>query len=380
MGEDEFAVRDLMIERLNIGISRGIIILMMLCCIVLPAASTGEDQAYPRTVTDSAGREISLQMPVERIIVLNSDAAEAVAILGAADKVIGISDSIKNKPNMFPELAEKQSIGKWNDPDYELIGEIAREGDAIVPDLIVIGYTYPDKEYGIAGVQKGLSAFEGIRAVGLDFYRPENMTREIRLLGDILGREEEAVDFVSWYDRNVDAVKKAVAEKPMPRVYVEWSSKGGDLTTMGKGSGLHDMLRLAGGYNIASSLADSYPKVDWEWVVSENPEIIIRRSVQSSADGEMGWAAGPSQDGLKAAEMLNGVTSRAAAQTVDAVAKYRVYVVNWEVMAGLDDAVGLTYLAKILHPEIDLDPLQVHREYLAYLGLELPQNRMLVYP
>jgi len=145
-------------------------ILLALLVSLSSIAALGAD--YPMTITDSAGREVTLQMPV-------------VVMLGAADKVVGISESIKNQGYYFPELKKKQSVGKWNALDYEMIGEIAKGGeDKIVPNIIIIGYSYPGKSYGIAAVQKGLSSFENINAIGLDFYQPENMTKEVELLGN----------------------------------------------------------------------------------------------------------------------------------------------------------------------------------------------------
>ena len=74
----------------------------------------------------------------------------------------------------FPDLAKKQSIGKWNEPDYEMIGEIGKGGEeAITLDIMVIGYSYPDKPYGIFGVEKGLAPFNDIKAVALEFTKPE---------------------------------------------------------------------------------------------------------------------------------------------------------------------------------------------------------------
>jgi len=72
--------------------------------LLLIATSCCAAAEYPMTITDSAGREVTIQMPVERIIVLNSDAAEAVTVLGAADKTVGISDTVKNKAYYFPYL------------------------------------------------------------------------------------------------------------------------------------------------------------------------------------------------------------------------------------------------------------------------------------
>ncbi|NTV27592.1 MAG: ABC transporter substrate-binding protein [Methanothrix sp.] len=335
---------------------------------------------YPLTITDSAGRDVTFPQPVERVIVLSSDAAEAVVMLGAADKVVGVSDTVQKKGYYFPQLKKKQSIGKWNQPDYEMIGEIAKGGgDNITSDIIVIGYSYPDKPYGIFGVEKGLAPFKDIKAVALEFIKPKNMTREIDTLGKILNKEAEAQDYVNWYNEKRASVEQAVNGQNKPRVYAEWSSTS-DLSTLGAGSGFDQILSVANGYNIAKKLGDAYPKVGWEWVVTQNPEVILKRQTQSSDQTEIGWQSGPSQDTVKLQAAQNELLARSGANGISAVKADRVFVMDWDVLNGLDQVVGITYLAKLLHPEADLDPVSVHKEYLQLLGLEYPEGRTFVYP
>jgi iron complex transport system substrate-binding protein len=352
--------------------------LLLVLFLMGPLQSMGAD--YPLTITDSAGREIALPMPVERIIVLNSDAAEAVVMLGAADKVVGVSDTVQKKGYYFPTLKGKQSVGKWNTPDYEMIGEIAKGSeDAVVPDIIVIGYTYPDKPYGIFSVAKSLAPFGNITAVGLDFFKPENMTREVQLLGQILGKEAEAQDYIDWYNSRSSQVEQAVEGKNKPKVFVEWSTTG-DLSTLGPGSGFDQVLKMANGFNVAKNLKDAYPKVGWEWVVTQSPEVIIKRQTQPSDQKEMGWKGGISQDTTRLKALRNEILGRAGTSALPAAKSDRIYVVDWDVMNGLDQVVGLTYLAEMLHPEADLNPEEVHGEYLQRLGLEYPAGRVFVYP
>jgi iron complex transport system substrate-binding protein len=354
------------------------LLVLQLAALLLCGFAWGAD--FPLSITDSAGRELTFSEPVERIIVLSSDSAEAVVMLGAADKIVGISDSVKNKGYYFPSLKNKQSVGKWNAPDYEMIGQIAKGSeDNIVPDIIVIGYSYPDKSYGIFGVEKGLAPFKEIKAVALDFYKPENMTREIELLGKILGKEDAAADYVNWYNEKISQVEKATENENMPKVYAEWSSTG-DLSTLGAGSGFDGVLSAARGYNIARKLSDTYPKIGWEWVISQNPEVIIKRQTQSSDQSQIGWQSGPSTDTVKLEAARNEILARSGASGVAAVKSGKVYVMDWDVLNGLDQVVGITYLAKLLHPDVDLDPVSMHKEYLKRLGLDYPEGRTFVYP
>ena len=49
------------------------------------------------TVLDTAGRNVTIPMPVERVVVPSGLAAEAFMLLGATDNIVGVSDTIKEK-------------------------------------------------------------------------------------------------------------------------------------------------------------------------------------------------------------------------------------------------------------------------------------------
>jgi iron complex transport system substrate-binding protein len=115
--------------------------IFLLAVSVIDASS--EESESPLAITDSAGRVVTLPGPAQGIIVLNTDAAEAVSALGASDLIVGLA------------------------------------------------YVYPGKPNGVEAVSQNLKPFSGIISLGLDFYKEENLSRELRLLGSILGREEQ---------------------------------------------------------------------------------------------------------------------------------------------------------------------------------------------
>jgi iron complex transport system substrate-binding protein len=169
-----------------------------------------------------------------------------------------------------------------------------------------------------------------------------------------------------------DEVKAAVEGLPVPRIYIESSSKGGigSLSSYGNGSALNDLCRIAGGENIGSDLVE-YPKVEWEWVVTENPDAIIK--IKSVSD--LGW-----EDVSELEAERDEIMTRPGADEVSAVQNGKVYVCYWSMHFGLDSVVGLSYWARIFHPEVDLDPKETPREYLAFLNFEYPEGRVFVYP
>lgn len=344
------------------------------------SAAALDDAVYPKTIVDTAGRTVSIPIPVERIIVLNSDAAEAVVTLGAGDMIVGITEEIQDRSSHLPGLKKKQVIGTsqmGGEIDYELIGEIATAGNGDPSNLLVIGFSGVGKDYGATGVEKKVAPF-GIINAGLDFYQPENLSGEMTKLGIILGREKEASDYLMWHDEKRAEIENALVGLSLPTVYLERSPKNGlgDLVTFGNGSGLNDLTKMARGRNIARDL-DKSAHVTWEWVLSEDPEVIIRTM---SPENSLGWDNGPSKDTLELDKTTNEILDRPGAKKIAAAKKGKIFIMYSNMLYGMESVVGLAYLADILHPESDLDPASIYKEYLERLGLEFPDDRLFVYP
>ena len=324
---------------------------------------------YPRTITDSAGRNVTIYKPVERIITLSTDSAEGARTLGAVDNIVGVTEMInKDGKEYFPELADKPSVGTWKEFDYERIVDIAvNNTNGTVPGVLVISYVSKVSE-----VEEKLSSFENIAVVGLDLYKEETLDDEIVKLGYFLEREAEAQEFIHWRQEKIDIVKSAVDGLERPKVYIEkGSSTGtGELGTYGKGSAFDMLCELAGGENVAMHMDTTYPKVNWEWVIEQNPDIIIKEEPRTFLE-----VTG------KAEEMRDEVMNRPGAENISAIKNDRVYILNRKMDYGLENVVGLTYWAKIFHPDTSLDPEAVYREYLEeYQGLEYHEDKMVVYP
>jgi len=359
-----------------------LLLILMLSLFPMNAGLAADESGYPRTITDSAGREVTIQMPVERIIVLHSDAAEAVRLLGDADKIVGITDYIQKESDYFPELVDRDIVGTWYEFDYEKIAEIALgDDDKIVPNIVVIGYpsgTYKGASYGVDAIEAGLAPFEGIAVLGFDFNKPETMYDEITTLGELLGKEDEAADYLNWYNEKLANVEDAVKDLPMQTVYVERSSKGlGELQTVGTSYEFHKKLELAGGSNICKEDV-SGPTVTWEWVMNENPDaiLLLPSSIDPSIKG-LGW----SSEYLPLVETFrDDLISRPGAESINAIENDRVFVLYRGIFFGLDEVAGLTYMAKILHPEIDLDPEAVYKEYLDRIGFAYPEGNVFTCP
>jgi iron complex transport system substrate-binding protein len=328
---------------------------------------------YPRTITDSANRAVTAYMPITRIITLTSDSTEGVRTLGEVGNIVGVTDMIKGGEGgvYFSELADKPSVGTWKDFDYEEIVRLAKgDADTVIPDILVIcdanGYYYDASD-----VEEKLSPF-GIAVAGLPLYQLSTMEEEMEELGYLLEREDEAADYIAWRQAKEVAVRSAVDGLAKPKVYIEKGSATGtgELKTYGGGSALDEHCELAGGANIAKEIGEKYPAVDWAWVISpeQNPDVIMKEEPNT-------WLGVTDE-----AETVRQEILTRSPGDIPAIQSGRVYIINRKMDYGLGNVVGLTYWAKIFHPDADLDPEAVYREYLAFQGVTYPEDRMAVYP
>ena len=307
------------------------------------ARETSNPSEMRNTVRDANGRPVEVKLPVKRIVVLTSDALEVIRAIKGEDLVKGVNSGISKDPLFWPELKNRPSVGSWRNPNYELIAQLK-------PDM-VIGYA---RNPGPA-MEKILGSL-GIRVVRLDFFKMNSLEREIQTLGRILGKEPEAEALLKWYREQEAVLRKRLSnvENP-PSVYVESYSK---YHTTGPGSGGNEMCFLAGGANVAKDFSIPYPEVTPEWVVSMNPQYIIKAAAFTNAYG--------GADAKRLQTIVREITGRPAWSGIRAVRKGGVHVIESSIWTGPRAVIGILYMAKWFHPESfeDIYPEKIHREYL----------------
>jgi iron complex transport system substrate-binding protein len=118
------------------------------------------------------------------------------------------------------------------------------------------------------------------------------------------------------------------------------------------------MCVLAGGRNIAAGLSIPYPRVTPEWVVSENPEVIVKAAAYGN-----GYAL---KDGAPFNRRRDAILRRKAWRHIAAVASGNVHVMDSAIWTGPRAIIGIAYMVRWIHPVLffDLNPGVLHREYL----------------
>jgi iron complex transport system substrate-binding protein len=108
--------------------------------------------------------------------------------------------------------------------------------------------------------------------------------------------------------------------------------------------------------------------------------VIIKTDYLKSSDGLPGWSLSSAEDVKTLEEKRNDILTRPGAQNISAVKNDRVYIVSAQTLFGLDNVAGLQRLAKLLHPQISLNPEEAYGEYLHFMGQEEQKDRIFVYP
>jgi iron complex transport system substrate-binding protein len=331
----------------------------------------------PRTITDSADREVTIYKPIKRVVCTLAHHIEALRILKVSKgKIVGVPSSYLD-PDFFPEFDDVQGIGHlaWDlsSSDIEMI--VAQD-----PDVVFLPAATGPSGYTSDGEQELLEAF-GITVLRFTFNQLETIPEEIEKCGYIFEKEEKAEEFIDWHDDILNSildVTSGIGEAERPKVYSEYLERKISVAD-------DEIIATAGGKDIFAGKEGE--EVDKEAIMHEDPEIIIR-VVWGSSKGY----------GLDAddTEFLEDVRrhimeERAELQNVSAVMNGCVYIITshiWTYLpySGCKPLIGLCYLAKWFHPEpfpdTELDPKAIHQEYLTRfqgLDIDLDEKGVFVY-
>jgi iron complex transport system substrate-binding protein len=324
---------------------------------------------YPRTITAATGENVTIYKPLERIVVLNTDVAEAIRVLGAKDRIVGITDTITKGTAFFPEISKKTVVGGWKEIDPELVLQL----DA---DAVFAYGKWPGPEY----IEDKLPPT--ITVIRLDFYKPETLRDEMLKLGYLLDEEENASKYINWHDKYVDEIEDKVSgipEDAKPNVFMDKSGEESTKvrkTYTKKSGGISTLCELAGGKNIAAELEAAYPEVDLEWILDQNPEIIVGLSYEGGYEID---------DESVMKEEYERIIELPGFGNITAVEDERVYLIDDSVPFAPGYPIGLAYNAKWFYPEEfeDLDPQAIHQEYVdKFCGIDfdVTKHGVFVYP
>lgn len=282
-------------------------------------------------ITDGLGNELTFSSPPQRIAVAGADIATVLLMIGAQGQVIGVGESVKKDPQISSYYFEKESLGESSTPNPEKIVSLK-------PDLILVYAS--SQPSNIENIKK-----TGIPIGYFDCYKQNRLFDDIVTLGKITGKETQANELADYIKKITSLVTQKIKDiQPSERVSVYFEI--GDYTAAANQSGGDYVITTAGGKNIAESTAIQWVKVTPEWIIYQNPEVIIKNVYIES--------------GENLESIRNQIINRSGFSSVRAVQSGRVYAFNSDILYGAQSCIALIYVAKILYPELfsDINPDQ----------------------
>jgi iron complex transport system substrate-binding protein len=276
---------------------------------------------YPMTVTDYAGRQVTLQAEPQKIISLAPSNTEIIYALGLEDRLLGVTTFCD-----YPaEALDKPKIGGFNTVDIERVVDI--QPDLILATNIHVAEVVPQLE------QLGLTVFV------VDPRGVEEITEAIEVVGRLTSTLDEAYQLIIEMENRIAAVTDItnnMTAEQKPRVfYIIWHEP---LLTVGSDTNIKELIELAGGVSVPGGLGEGYPSVSLEALIIANPQVII-------AGSGMGAGVNLPYEFALNEERLAGV---------DALLNGQVYEINTDIVgrAGPRIVDGLEAMARLVHPEL----------------------------
>ena len=288
-------------------------ILLILCISIFLGASTS--YSTPLWFKDEVGREVAFPFPPIRIVSLAPNITEILFSLGLDEEIVGVSIHCN-----FPEKAKsKVRVGSYISLDFEKV-------TSLKPDLIIA-----------TGVGNTRDMVDRLGKLGFQTYviYPKNfddILKSIAHIGQVVNREKEARMIIEGMRKRSQRVIELTKGLPRPKVFIQIGDA--PVVTVGKGSFADDLIRLAGGENIAKKEKEVYPRFGMEEILKRSPEVIVISSMNPKGDYQ---------------KIIQEWTRW---KTIPAVKNGRIHLIDSDLLDRPSPRIidGLEELAKVLHP------------------------------
>ena len=312
------------------------------------AEDTATETVYPVTLTDQAGREVTIEEEPQKLVSGYYISTSLLIALGLEDKLAGIEAKADTRPIYAlsaPELLELPSVGTAKEFDLEGCA-------ALEPDLVIL----PLKLQASADTLEEL----GIDALVVNPENQELLGEAAELIGAATNTAARAKELLAFTAEQEERLAKALEGAETPSVYLAGNSDF--LSTAGSAMYQSAMIEMAGGANAAAEITDTYwAEVSYEQILAWNPQYIVLASDASYTVEDV--LADPNLEGCAAVENGNVIQIPGDAEAWDS-----------PVPGGI---LGAVWLSSELHPEecpqADSEAV-IHEFYETFYGFSYGEN------
>lgn len=218
-----------------------------------PTETMSSEPAYPVTVTDSSGAEVTLDATPAAIVSLSPTATESLFAIGAGDQVTAV-----DQYSYFPEEAPVTDLDAFN-PNVEAI-------TTYDPDLVIA------QDAGLADQLAELDIPLLVQSAAASF---DDVYAQIEQLGEVTGQVDGATTLVEQMQGDID---KLVADAPDASGQTYFHELDSTLYSVTGDTFVGQVYGQFGLDNIADEVEDDaggYPQLSPEFVVEANPDWVF---------------------------------------------------------------------------------------------------------
>lgn len=318
-----------------------------------PVRATG----FPMTVTDVAGRHVTIDHPPERIFL--DDPRHLFALAALMDQPVARLSGWRSTLEGFDRQAQVRfeavfpALAGLPTPGGQGNAQINAEAlIALAPDLMLVDLSrYPDVAQSSLPAQ--LSAL-GIPILVIDFKQHPltNTGPSLRLLGHVLDAEPGAEALVQTIEQHEHAVTQCVSQAThQPRVLIDIApGLKTECCRSNFDTGIADLVERAGGDNIAAGLSPGRENlINPEYILTNEPDVIIATAAQWPSDESIraGFGVAPQQT---LSDMASIVARRPGWVNLAAVRDGRFHALWHGHHQGPFGVVALEAIARWLYP------------------------------
>lgn len=225
----------------------------------LPAGAPAGNN--PVTITDMAGREITLAEPATRVVALTAADCEILYALGAGDLLVGRGEYC-DYPAAVLEVPSVQSGYETN------LEQIL----ALEPQVLLMAMMAQPEEH-VAALEAA-----GVRVVVSDAQDIPGVYTAIEMIGALLGRETEAAGMIDSMKAAFSELAEGAGGDGEKTVYFEVSPLEYGLWTAGADTFMNEIAELLGLRNAFADVS-GWAEISEEQVLERNPDYIVTISM-----------------------------------------------------------------------------------------------------
>ena len=296
------------------------------------ATEATEASVYPMTVTDMAGREVTIEAEPQRIVSGYYISSSACIALGLSDRMVAVEDKADKRPIYklaAPAMAELPMVGTAK--EFNLEACLAAE-----PDLVIL----PMKQKDTAAALTEM----GIPALLVLPESHEQIMEMFTLIGTACNAQENTTKLVNYYNdvlAKVEGLTASIAEEDKAVAYICATSSY--LRTAPGQMYQASLLASAGAIDAAHDIeGNSWVDISYEQLLAMNPDVIIVPTNNFATDAPD--------------FTVEDVLADAQLSEVTAVANGAVYLMPtgfeaWDSPCP-SGVLGMLWMVKTLHPEL----------------------------